>query len=30
MLQNTNKKKKPGQILIWEQIPQLKNIKLFQ
>ena len=30
MPNNTNKtKKKPGQILIWQQVPKLKYIKLF-
>ena len=33
MPKNTNKKKKkkktPGQILIWQQLPKFENIKLF-
>ena len=29
MPKNTNKTKKKGQILIWQQIPKLKNIKYF-
>ena len=29
MPKNTNKTKKPGQTLIWQQIPKFKNIKLF-
>ena len=29
MPKNTNQRKKPGQILILRQIPQLKNINLF-
>ena len=28
MPKNTNKTKKPGQILIWQQIPKSKNIKI--
>ena len=30
MPKNINKAKKPGQILIWQQIPKFKNIKLLQ
>ena len=29
MPKNTNKTKKPGQILIWQHIPELKKIKMF-
>ena len=29
MPKNINKTKKPGQILILQQIPEFKNIKLF-
>ena len=29
MPKNTSKTKKKGQILIWQQIPKLKNIKYF-
>ena len=30
MPKNTNKRKKPGQILIWQQNSKLKDIELFK